>query len=240
MTPTTPAPGDATPVGPSTSARAVVWIGFPLLGAGVGWLLTAVADWAASLPWIPWQGPFELVASIPEPLATIAGLALGVVVGLVLAFVAERDYVTATVDDDQVALTHGDVTRTVRRAAIDAVFLDGKQLVLLGQHTEELARIGGDLNRERFEAAFRAHGYPWRSDGDPHAEDYRRWVKDLPGLPAGADALFTAYAHALRESHERDAEQLRDELAKLGIVTHARDKHPYWRRTRLPAEDDRT
>jgi Acetyltransferase (GNAT) family len=39
--------------------------------------------------------------------------------------------------------------------------LDGKQLVLLGHETDELAREGGDLpDAERLEAPFRAHGYP--------------------------------------------------------------------------------
>ena len=113
------------------------------------------------------------------------------------------------------------------------MFLDGKQLVLLGHETDELAREGGDLpDAERLEAAFRAHGYPWVPGGDPHKDEYRRWVEDLPDLPAGADAVLKARARALDRGDKEDAAQLRQELGKLGIVVRDEGKRQFWRRTR--------
>ena len=50
--------------------RALVWIGFPLLGAGTGWLLKAVAGWVVSLPWAPLQGPFTLANQLSHPSAS--------------------------------------------------------------------------------------------------------------------------------------------------------------------------
>jgi hypothetical protein len=190
--------GGATVVAPPPAERALVWVGFPLIGAAAGWLLKSLAEWATSLPWVPFQGPLELVASVPDPQATIGSLALGVAGGLVVAVLAEQDYVRVTVEDDQLTVTSGGSSRRVPRASVEAVFLDGKQLVLLGHETDELVREGGDLpDAERLQAAFRAHGYPWVRGGDPHKDEYRRWVEDLPDLPAGADAVLKARARAL-------------------------------------------
>ncbi len=45
----------------------IIWVGFPLVGAIAGWALESIADWVASLSWVPFQGSFKLVASIEEP-----------------------------------------------------------------------------------------------------------------------------------------------------------------------------
>jgi hypothetical protein len=220
-------------VAPPPAERALVWVGFPLIGAAAGWLLKSLAEWATSLPWVPFQGPLELVASVPDPQATIGSLALGVAGGLVVAVLAEQDYVRVTVEDDQLTVTRGGSSRRVPRASVEAVFLDGKQLVLLGHETDEVVREGGDLpDAERLEAAFRAHGYPWVPGGDPHKDEYRRWVEDLPDLPAGADAVLKARARALDRGDKEDAVQLRLELGKLGIVVRDEGKRQFWRRTR--------
>jgi hypothetical protein len=225
--------GGATVVAPPPAERALVWVGFPLIGAAAGWLLKSLAEWATSLPWVPFKGPLELVASVPDPQATIGSLALGVAGGLVVAVLAEQDYVRVTVEDDQLTVTRGGSSRRVPRASVEAVFLDGKQLVLLGHETDEVVREGGDLpDAERLEAAFRAHGYPWVPGGDPHKDEYRRWVEDLPGLPAGADAVLKARARALDRGDKEDAAQLRLELGKLGIVVRDEGKRQFWRRTR--------
>ncbi|NYE50528.1 hypothetical protein HDA32_005648 [Spinactinospora alkalitolerans] len=217
--------------------RALVWAGFPLAGAALGWLVKAVAGWAASLPWTPFQGPLELIASFPEPQATVGCLVLGLVGGLVVALLAEDDHMAVTVDDDRVTVARGSSSRDVRRASIEAVFLDGKQLVLLGRETEELVRQGGDIDTGRLERAFLAHGYPWCADGDPHGADYRRWVPDLPDLSPGAHALLKARARALKKKDRADAELLRAELAELGIVLRDRDGRQYWRRTGRPPRE---
>jgi hypothetical protein len=68
--------------------------------------------------------------------------------------------------------------------------------------------------------------------GDPHKDEYRRWVEDLPDLPAGADAVLKARARALDRGDKEDAAQLRLELGKLGIVVRDEGKRQFWRRTR--------
>ncbi|WP_199821569.1 YqeB family protein [Streptomyces rimosus] len=224
---------DRTAVGPSTAERALLWAGFPVLGAVVLWLLSRAAGWVASLPWAPLQGPFKLVASVPEPQVSIGAVILGVLLGLGIAFFAESEYVTAVIDPEQAVLTVDRVSRTVPRAATAAVFKDGKSLVLLGHDTTELARLRGDFDAERFAAAFRRHGYPWHPDGDPYAADFRRWVTGQPDLSATAHALLKAREHALKKDKKEDAEQLRTELSALGIVVReGKDKAQQWRRVR--------
>ena len=220
--------------------RALMWTGFPLLGAGAGWLIRSVAGWVASLPWAPLQGPFELadqlIASFGEPQATLGALAIGAVAGLALAFIAEHESLTVAVAHDRVSLKRGESSRSIERAAVDAVFLDGKQLVLLGRSGEELAREASDLGSDRLRAAFVAQGYPWLAGGDPYRDDYRLWVEDTPDLPFGANALLKARRKALDRGDDgkEDAAELRAELARLGIVVREEKKRQYWRRTGQP------
>lgn len=221
--------GGATVVAPPAGERTLIRLGFPVAGAGVAWLLKLAAGWVAGLPWAPFQGPFELVASVPEPIATVGALVVGVVAGLVLVYLAEGDYVIARVGDDEVTLTKGGSSTTVLRASVSAVFLDGKQLVVLGRRTEELLRLGGDVKAASLAAAFEAHRYPWREEGDPHRDAYRRWVDGLPDLPAGADALFRARGRALERDDTDDADQLREELGGMGVVVRDVDKRQHWR-----------
>jgi hypothetical protein len=37
-------------VAPEPLERAIVWVGFPLIGGGAGWLPQSLAGWATSLP----------------------------------------------------------------------------------------------------------------------------------------------------------------------------------------------
>ncbi|WP_020580193.1 hypothetical protein [Actinopolymorpha alba] len=229
-----PEPASAeTVVGQPALERALVWGGFPLLGAGLGWFLRSIAEWAASFQWIPRRGPIELIASLPEGPAAFGGLGLGIVAGLVVAYIARLEYATVSVDDAAVTITRGQSTQTARRSDVGVVFVDDKHLVLLGHATEELARQGGDMpDASRLAEAFRAHGYPWRADGDPYKNDYQRWVEDTPGLPAGAEALFRARARALEKGDKDDIAQLRTELIRLGLVVRDDKKRQFWRRTR--------
>ncbi|GAA2755626.1 YqeB family protein [Actinopolymorpha rutila] len=219
-------------VGRSVAERALVWVGFPALGAGVGWLLRGLVVWVVTVPHLPLPGLLRFVATVPEPWLTLAGLGAGAVAGGVLVVLGERDYVTVTVDHQEVGLAHAGERRSLRREQVGAVFLDGKQLVLLDRSTGELARQRGDLpDAGRIEAAFSAYGYPWRA-GDPHREEFRPWVDDAPDLPAAAHATLRARRRALAENDDTDADELRTELGRLGVVVRDEHRRQYWRRVR--------
>lgn len=209
----------------------LLWVGFPLLGGGAGWLLKWVVEWVASLSGGPFHPIFEFIASIAEPQATIGAVAVGLVAGLALAYAAAQDSLTVAVSDDRVNTTRGGSTQDIPRASVAGVFLDGKKLVLLGRAGEELAREGSDLDRDRLREAFQAHGFPWLAGGDPYRDEYRRWVPDMPDLPAAANALLKARARALDKGDGDDVKELRSELAKLGVVVRDEKKRQYWRQT---------
>ena len=216
--------------------RALMWAGFLLFGAGAGWLLKAVTGWVVSLPWAPLQGPFllldRLIASFGEPQATIGVLAAGAVAGLAIAFIAEQESLAVVFSGDRITIKRGETLREIERASVGAVFLDGRQLVLLGRSGEELARENSDLDAGRLREAFLTHGFRWLADGDPYEDEYRLWVEHTPDLPPGADALLKARKKALDRGEEgkEDAAELRSELARLGVVVREEKKRQYWRR----------
>jgi hypothetical protein len=209
----------------------LVWTAFPPLGAAGGWLLLQAAGWLADLRWVPLRWLFRMIDAVPEPLATLGALGLGGVAGLALAYAAHRETLTVAIGWDAVTTARpGQAPTTHPRGRISAAFLHGKQLVLLGPGGEELAREQSDLAGERLGAAFTAHGYPWRPDGDPFEKEYRRWIPDEPGLPPAANALLRARERALRGGDSTDVAELRGELASIGVVVRETGKRQYWRR----------
>ncbi|HEY6740319.1 MAG TPA: hypothetical protein VI076_15855 [Actinopolymorphaceae bacterium] len=208
--------------------RIAFWCGSPALGAGLGYVLQAIAGWVASLPAAPLQGFFELIASLPRPQVTLGALAVGAVAGAVFAVLVELDMLKVTVSGRSVRLARGGDVQEFARESVRSVFVDEKALVLLGTDGGELARTRCDLDTDRLAAAFRAHHFVW-VETDPHDDSYRRWVEDAPDLPAGANAVLRARAKALEKGDTEDAEQLRVELAKLNVVVRDRRKRQFWR-----------
>jgi hypothetical protein len=223
--------GDVTVVAEPMGEQILVWVVLPALGAGAGWLVKFLAEWLADVPFVPFQRALEFLASMSEPQATLGALAVGSLVGLAFSCVAAWERLTVTVSDEVVSLRSRGATQKIMRASVSAVFRDEKRLVLLGTVTEELAGESSDLKADRLRDAFLRHGYPWQEGGDPYKDDYRRWVEDIPGLPAGANALLRARGRALDKNDTDDARQLRTELADLGVVVRDEKKRQFWRLT---------
>ncbi|SBT68490.1 hypothetical protein GA0070622_5594 [Micromonospora sediminicola] len=221
-------PGDVVVVDGGPGEQVLMWVGFPLLGAGLGAGLTAVSGWIAGLAWFPFQGVFELLDRWPDQRAYPVGAGVAALAGLVLAFLGARERLTVTVGHRSVRLHRDGHGRDVARAAVTGVFVDGRALVLLYDAGGELARERSDLSAERLRAAFTRQGWPWTGQ-DPHRDAYRRWVAGLPGLPPGADALLRARQRAVDRGHGDEARELHGELARLGVVVRDEGKRQYWR-----------
>ncbi|SDU71632.1 YqeB family protein [Jiangella alkaliphila] len=233
MSGTTNGPGGETVVGRPGWEAVLVWVGFPVLGALLGLGVRPLADWVLDTSWVPDFAPFRFVAELPQPGGTIGTVAAGVVLGVVVALTAEGEVLRVGVGPSAVTLTRDGTSRTIARGDVTAVFADGKELVLVSRSGLELAREKSDLAPARLAAAFSEQGYPWRPDGDPHRDQYRRWVPDEPELPAGANAVLKARAGALEKGDQKDLAELRDEAAKLGVVVRDQDKRQYWRRAKI-------
>jgi hypothetical protein len=217
-----------TVVADSTSARVLMWTGLPAGCAVLAWLLQLLATWLVTLEWVPFKGPLKLVDSIPAPWDTVGSLGVGLVVGLVLAAIGDHESLTVTFAGDAVRLEGMGRVSTFDREEVASVFVDRKQLVLLGRDTGELDRRPCELNRDRLAEAFRTHGYQW-TDADPYAGEYRRWVPDMPGLPEGANALLAARQKRLNDLDSADAKELRGELVRLGVLVRDEKRKQYWR-----------
>jgi hypothetical protein len=209
------------------------WVVLTLLGAVAGWLVRLLTGWVAGLPWVPLPGPLELLARLPEPAATLGAVGLGAAAGLYFAYQGQRESLTVTLSPARVAMTRDGATTELTRGSVDAVFIDRKQLVLLGAAGQELHRVPSDLDAGRLRAAFETHGYSWRP-ADPYQEHYRRWVPGTPDLPAAVNALLAARERALGRRDSDDAAELRTELARLGIVVREEQQRQFWRRHATP------
>jgi hypothetical protein len=215
-------------------ARTGVWLLLPAIGGALGWLLDRYLldrglDWLSRWPWPVMRGPLKLLADLPEPQTLIGALTLGTGLGLVFAYLIDRESLTVRLSRTEVTLSRPGTTRTLPRADIAVAFADGDQLVLLGRTGKELAREPSNLSPRRFAAEFAAHGVAW-SDHDPYADSYRRWVPGLPEIPETAHALFAARQKAIGARDERDVADLRDELARLGFVVRDEHRRQFWRR----------
>ncbi|MGA4951179.1 hypothetical protein NCG97_01820 [Streptomyces lydicamycinicus] len=207
----------------------LVYVVLMLLGAGAGWLVKILAEWLVTLPWAPMQGPAKLLASVPEPWLTVGLLSAGTVLGLIVGLIAQHEELSVVVSAERITFTRKKKDQEFARDRVVQAFLDGRQLVLLGDDGGELARETCDLDAQRVADAFRAHGYAW-VDEDPYKDDFRRWVPDMPGLSQEANALLKARARLLeKKSSAEDLRELREELARLGVVVRDERRRQHWR-----------
>ena len=127
-----------------------------------------------------------------------------------------------TLTDQQLRIDKSGDTRFL--AEIGAVFLDGKELVLLDRHFRELLRDTDHAPAPALAAGFRAHGYPWQY-GDPQTRGrYHRWLSDFPELPPRVHALLATRQAALERKDHKDAARLAEEVAQLGYVLRTEDQ----------------
>ncbi|WP_432976284.1 YqeB family protein [Dactylosporangium sp. CA-233914] len=216
-------------LGFSRGDRLVMLGGFPLAGGLAGWFLPVVARWLISLDWVPFAGPLRLVAHLDSGWGRAGVLAAGLVAGGLLGAGAVHESLRVTVGDELLTVVRGEARRTVARSSVDAVFMDGRLLVVLDRESRQVIRDSLENHDSPDVArAFLAHGYPW-VDHDPYRELYRRWVPDLPDLPAAVNAVLAARGKALEAGSAADAEELRDEVQKLGYTVRDVGKVQHWR-----------
>ncbi|MEK5645832.1 hypothetical protein BK138_32105 [Paenibacillus rhizosphaerae] len=147
--------------------RTLVLVTPPVLGLILGYFIPNIADWAASLPWFPLQGPLELVASINEKWAVMVTAFLGLMAGVWLSAEAIKDSLVLKISDDEVILNIKKTDRRFLKSDIASVFLEGKQLILVGHTGSELARESYESTPAHIADTFVSHGYPWSSEGNP-------------------------------------------------------------------------
>lgn len=230
----------STTVSTPKSSMALIVIAIPLLCVAGALSLNFVANWMSGWSWVPFGFAIEGFANLPlgGRLAILA--VLGVLVAVFFLFHAFKEHVTVTFArrSVQVTVPGEDIDETFADADVTAIFLDEDYFVVQGPRGNELFRHKCMLDREELAAACAKYGLPWRNDGDPFADEFRRWVPDIAGLPPGADALFAARQAAIEEDDEDDIAQLRQELLKIGVIVRDSQKKQYWRLEAIEGLED--
>ncbi|WP_252341843.1 hypothetical protein [Rhodococcus sp. 14-2483-1-2] len=212
----------------SRGDRFFLVVGAVIVGGLLGFALPYVASWGASLTWIPFQGPLELIASWSQWWVRYVCIGVGVLLGLALVAAAFYDSARVAVSEVQVRITEKGETLTVSRSQVGTVFVDGKELVLLDGASRQLVRVPIEEKRDAIEAAFVERGYSVAT-GDPYDDLYHLWVPETPGLAPEVNAVLKARDMALKKKAGSDARELRSELDRLGVVVRDRKTSQYWR-----------
>ncbi|OZE25729.1 hypothetical protein CH262_12890 [Rhodococcus sp. 05-2255-1e] len=199
-----------------------------IIGGLMGFAVPYVAEWGASLAWIPFQGPLELIASWTQWWVRYVCIGVGALLGLALVAAAFYDTARVAVSEAQVRITEKGETVTVSRSQVGTVFVDGKELVLLDDASRQLARVPTEEKRDAIEAAFAERGYSVVS-GDPYDDLYHLWVPETPVLGPEVNAVLKARDMALKKKAGSDARELRSELDRLGVVVRDKKTRQYWR-----------
>ncbi|KZE84440.1 hypothetical protein AV654_00605 [Paenibacillus elgii] len=218
-----------TVIGFSVAIRVLIFAGCIILGIALGYFIPLIAKWALTLPWVPFEGPLKLITSFSGVWVTVVTSLLGLLAGLWFAEEVIKDTLRVVVSGETIRLEKDGVVQDLSLADISLVFLDGKQLVILGNAGEELARETYEWASERIAGALTEHGYPWSPSGDPYQEQFRRWVLDTPDLPLAVNALLKAREIALQKKEKGEAKELRREVSKLGFVVKDEETRQYWR-----------
>lgn len=212
----------------STGDRIFLAVVAPVVGGLVGFILPRIASWATTLTWIPFQGPFELVASWSGWWVQYVLMGVGILLGGAFVAFAFFEALRVVVAETGIRVTQDGETADVSRSEIATVFVDGKELVILDSTSRQVIRAPIEENPSAVEQVFTSHGYSF-VDGDPYEKLYQRWVPGTPALPAETNAVMRAREKALEKKSRTDALELRDELDRLGIVVRDRKSSQYWR-----------
>lgn len=198
-------------------------LGTGVVGLVVGFFVKPLLNWLLdTVGGAP--GPLRVAATLPTSVAVPVLTAVGLLAGALLSSAAWRDSLQLTVDRTGIELAQKGAERYLPREAIDVVFRDGKELVFLDAQTRQLARNdASDLSDKRVRAEFEHFGYPPIHSGDPHEQEYQRWVDGQPGLDVHDNQLLRARARALTDKQQGAAADLAEELQAEGIVVRDRD-----------------
>ncbi|WP_062047723.1 AtpZ/AtpI family protein [Bacillus sp. JCM 19034] len=217
-----------TVLGLSNVDKAILIIVPPILGALLGWFIPTIAEWAIKIPFIPFEGVLEWIATLESQWVSVIGVILGVIAGVFFVFYAFSETLRITITDEEVNLNFKEKVNNIHKTETSAIYMEGKDLVFLSTEGNELFRGQPELKKVLVSEAFRQHRYPWK-DKDPFENQYQRWVADHPDFPPHVNALLSAREQALKNEEKEEAKALRKDLVNNGVVLRDEDSRQYVR-----------
>ena len=140
---------------------------FAIGGVAVGSLLPWLAARAGELPWIPFQGPLELLGSFDEPWLVWGRPVLGLLVGLGFAAWIVVDSPVLEIGSDLITVRRrGQVDRVIERSKVDAVYPRGSKIVIETGNGRTLFEDDIEADKSAVRRAFVDLGYPWEGPTD--------------------------------------------------------------------------
>jgi hypothetical protein len=218
-----------TKVGVHTVRRARLLLGIPLVGALAGAVVALGIELIAELT--GFDGIVGRADHLGEPVGLLVGAVVGLALGAIVAGGALREAMRAEVSNRAIGIHWDDAHVTVPRALVSRIVL-ADDLVVHGRGGVELARVPNRLNTPVLLGALAEFDYPEPVSVDPHADDFRPWTAD-DDLEDGNRRLLLARAAAVRNGQHGDAELLRRQLARRGVMVRDRQGRPaqqQWRR----------
>ncbi|WP_377322885.1 hypothetical protein ACFJIY_25560 [Pimelobacter simplex] len=143
-----------------------IWT-YALFAVGGVLLLTVgplLARWLADVPFIPFKDVVRWVGDFDQPWAWVARPAIGLVAGLVVAFVVLVDEWRLEVHDDAIVVVHDRDRRRLVRETILGIHFEGKKVVIEGTDGRRLFDKPVEAKRTVVKEAFASRGYPLESE----------------------------------------------------------------------------
>lgn len=218
-------------VGLTKRDKAILVIVGPLLGMVIGWFIQIIASWLIKIPFIPLQPFFKWILDWNSSWVSLIGAIVGLIAGILFVLYAFSESLKMTVTDHEVRMKRYEQEEKLQKSKISTVYMDKKEIVLLGLKGEELYRSHTDAKKEAVEEAFYKHRFPWKNE-DPYGKEYQRWVPEHPDYPASVNSLLAARERAMKEDDEKEASILRKDLAAQGAVIRDKDNRQYVRMIR--------
>ena len=219
-----------TKLGHPRADLAVLLGGLPLLGAGLGLALPALARQLVKLPVMPAEKLVEFAGSLGAAWHLLVLAVLGAALGAGAGVIGLSESLVLTLDDTRLRSEGGggDGEESLRREDVGAVFADGKELVVLAGDSRQLLRGEHAAPARKLAEAFRAHGWPWH-ESDPYADLWQRWIPRAPAAPAELDAILAARKEALKRKAKDDVRELSQSADRLGYALRDEGKDQFWR-----------
>lgn len=149
------------------SGRLWVLVLFGLGGAALGALLPLVANWVSRLPWVPFQGPLELLGSFDQPWLTVGRPLIGLAAGLAFAVWIILDSPVLDFHDEEIHVRRrGAVERVIQRSKVDSVYRRGSKIVIETAHGRKLFEDEIEGEKDAIRSAFLRYGFPWEGPRD--------------------------------------------------------------------------
>ena len=149
------------------SGRLWVLALFGLGGAALGALLPFLARWATDLPWVPFQGPLELLGSFEQPWLVWGRPVLGLIAGLAFAIWVILDSPVLDFHDDEIHVRRrGQVERIIERSKVDSVYRRGSTIVMETDNGRKLFEDEIEGAKDEVRDSFVRHGFPWEGSRD--------------------------------------------------------------------------